>query len=323
MRSPPRPGVTNSYDPASSRINVTWAPNPEPDVTYLVEEKVGDGKWTDRGARPRQRHPLRAGDRAARHVPVPGRRHAAGSHPERQRRHQEVRLRRRPGGRHRPDHAAHHGRRQRRRRGARRWRPGGLHPGRHADDHRTRGPGPATGPGQAAAARRPAGSARPASAGRPPGPTAEPARPRVKEPDGGFSSVAALRPAPGGLRRSRGGRGRGGPADPGRRRGAEAPRHPSAHDLHGHQPDPVRLRHAAHGSGPEEQARRGRAPTRPTRTTSTTGWAASSASLVSAGLKRGPGHPKGCSPGPLPFCPFRRTMATGVASRGADTGCLP
>jgi hypothetical protein len=38
--------VANSYDPASNRINVTWAPNPEPDVTYLVQEKVGDGKWT-------------------------------------------------------------------------------------------------------------------------------------------------------------------------------------------------------------------------------------------------------------------------------------
>jgi len=38
-------GVANSYDPASNRINVTWAPNPEPDVTYLVQEKVGDGKW--------------------------------------------------------------------------------------------------------------------------------------------------------------------------------------------------------------------------------------------------------------------------------------
>ena len=39
-------GVANSYDPASSRINVTWAPNPEPDVTYIVQEKVGDGKWS-------------------------------------------------------------------------------------------------------------------------------------------------------------------------------------------------------------------------------------------------------------------------------------
>jgi hypothetical protein len=38
-------GVANSYDPGTSRINVTWAPNPEPDVTYIVQEKVGDGKW--------------------------------------------------------------------------------------------------------------------------------------------------------------------------------------------------------------------------------------------------------------------------------------
>ncbi|HEV7534123.1 MAG TPA: hypothetical protein VGP90_00725, partial [Acidimicrobiia bacterium] len=38
-------GVNATFDPASARINVTWAPNPEPDVTYLVQEKVGDGKW--------------------------------------------------------------------------------------------------------------------------------------------------------------------------------------------------------------------------------------------------------------------------------------
>jgi len=39
-------GVANTYDPAARRINVTWAPNPEPDVTYIVQEKVGDGKWS-------------------------------------------------------------------------------------------------------------------------------------------------------------------------------------------------------------------------------------------------------------------------------------
>ncbi|MDQ1501081.1 MAG: hypothetical protein QOI86_4421 [Actinomycetota bacterium] len=39
-------GVTNSFDPATNRINVTWAPNPEPDVTYLVQEKVGGGQWS-------------------------------------------------------------------------------------------------------------------------------------------------------------------------------------------------------------------------------------------------------------------------------------
>ncbi|MGH9011095.1 MAG: hypothetical protein ACRDYF_14775, partial [Acidimicrobiia bacterium] len=39
-------GVANSFDPGSSRINVTWAPNPEPDVSYIVQEKVGDGKWS-------------------------------------------------------------------------------------------------------------------------------------------------------------------------------------------------------------------------------------------------------------------------------------
>jgi hypothetical protein len=39
-------GVANSFDPGSSRINVTWAPNPEPDVSYIVQEKIGDGKWS-------------------------------------------------------------------------------------------------------------------------------------------------------------------------------------------------------------------------------------------------------------------------------------
>jgi len=39
-------GVSNSFDPATNRISVTWAPNPEPDVSYIVQEKVGDGKWS-------------------------------------------------------------------------------------------------------------------------------------------------------------------------------------------------------------------------------------------------------------------------------------
>jgi len=39
-------GVNNSFDPATNRINVTWAPNPEPDVTYMVQEKVGGGTWS-------------------------------------------------------------------------------------------------------------------------------------------------------------------------------------------------------------------------------------------------------------------------------------
>ncbi|HZQ79478.1 MAG TPA: hypothetical protein VFE55_19270 [Acidimicrobiia bacterium] len=38
-------GINATYDAGSARINVTWAPNPEPDVSYLVQEKVGDGKW--------------------------------------------------------------------------------------------------------------------------------------------------------------------------------------------------------------------------------------------------------------------------------------
>lgn len=39
-------GVNTSFDPATNRINVTWAANPEPDVTYMVQEKVGDGGWS-------------------------------------------------------------------------------------------------------------------------------------------------------------------------------------------------------------------------------------------------------------------------------------
>jgi hypothetical protein len=38
--------VTNGFDPGTNRISVTWAPNPEPDVSYIVQEKVGDGKWS-------------------------------------------------------------------------------------------------------------------------------------------------------------------------------------------------------------------------------------------------------------------------------------
>lgn len=38
-------GVNAAFDAGAARINVTWSANPEPDVTYLVQEKVGDGKW--------------------------------------------------------------------------------------------------------------------------------------------------------------------------------------------------------------------------------------------------------------------------------------
>jgi len=38
-------GVNASFDAGAARINVTWAPNPEPDVSYLLQEKIGDGKW--------------------------------------------------------------------------------------------------------------------------------------------------------------------------------------------------------------------------------------------------------------------------------------
>src|SRR5207237_3168983 len=39
-------GVNSAFDAGTNRINVTWARNPEPDVSYLVQEKVGDGKWS-------------------------------------------------------------------------------------------------------------------------------------------------------------------------------------------------------------------------------------------------------------------------------------
>ena len=39
-------GVNSTFDAATNRINVTWAANPEPDVSYIVQEKVGDGKWS-------------------------------------------------------------------------------------------------------------------------------------------------------------------------------------------------------------------------------------------------------------------------------------
>jgi hypothetical protein len=45
-------GVNSSFDPATNRIAVTWAANPEPDVFYEVQEKVGDGKWTAKGTVP-------------------------------------------------------------------------------------------------------------------------------------------------------------------------------------------------------------------------------------------------------------------------------
>jgi len=38
-------GVNATFDPGAARINVTWAPNPEPDASYLLQEKIGDGKW--------------------------------------------------------------------------------------------------------------------------------------------------------------------------------------------------------------------------------------------------------------------------------------
>ena len=45
-------GVTNSYDAGANKVTVTWAPVPEPDVSYQVQEKVGDGKWGGGGMVP-------------------------------------------------------------------------------------------------------------------------------------------------------------------------------------------------------------------------------------------------------------------------------
>jgi len=45
-------GVAAGYDAGSGNVNVTWAPNPEPDVTYLVQEKVGAGNWAPIAAVP-------------------------------------------------------------------------------------------------------------------------------------------------------------------------------------------------------------------------------------------------------------------------------
>ena len=39
-------GVSSAYDPGTNKVAVSWAPNPEPDVSYVVQEKVGDGKWS-------------------------------------------------------------------------------------------------------------------------------------------------------------------------------------------------------------------------------------------------------------------------------------
>ena len=39
-------GVSAAHDAGTGKVAVTWAPNPEPDVSYIVQEKVGDGKWS-------------------------------------------------------------------------------------------------------------------------------------------------------------------------------------------------------------------------------------------------------------------------------------
>lgn len=45
-------GVGRSYDSGTRRVTVSWNPNPEPDISeYIIQEKVGDGAWTEVGRR--------------------------------------------------------------------------------------------------------------------------------------------------------------------------------------------------------------------------------------------------------------------------------
>lgn len=44
--------VINSFDASNNRLRVSWAANPEPDVSYIVQEKVNDGKWSSGAAVP-------------------------------------------------------------------------------------------------------------------------------------------------------------------------------------------------------------------------------------------------------------------------------
>ena len=38
--------LSSAFDPTTNRIGVRWTANPEPDASYVVQEKVGDGKWS-------------------------------------------------------------------------------------------------------------------------------------------------------------------------------------------------------------------------------------------------------------------------------------
>jgi hypothetical protein len=49
-------GVGSAFDQGNNRISVTWAANPEPDVSYEVQEKVGDGKFATVGTTPGPRY---------------------------------------------------------------------------------------------------------------------------------------------------------------------------------------------------------------------------------------------------------------------------
>ncbi|MEW6472702.1 MAG: hypothetical protein AB1679_10555 [Actinomycetota bacterium] len=49
-------GVASAFDPTTNRIGVTWSANPEPDATYVVQERIGDGKWSSGVAVPANRY---------------------------------------------------------------------------------------------------------------------------------------------------------------------------------------------------------------------------------------------------------------------------
>ena len=48
--------VASAFDPNTNRIGVTWAANPETDVSDLVQEKIGDGKWSSGVGAPANRY---------------------------------------------------------------------------------------------------------------------------------------------------------------------------------------------------------------------------------------------------------------------------
>lgn len=48
--------ASSVFDPNTNRIGVTWTASPEPDAYYVVQEKVGDGKWSSGVSIPANRY---------------------------------------------------------------------------------------------------------------------------------------------------------------------------------------------------------------------------------------------------------------------------